>query len=135
MYHLKYKKPFGGLRLPKYKISFLLRRKNKFFRGFCFLKYKKFSRRGFLIFFKLRLKSTGFRFRKNKKTFLLRKYKNFLVFEEESFVTRNIRNFFRVDCFLVILGLGWEVRQKALKYTTVLLFIDVLKFMQEKQVL
>ena len=101
MYHLKYKKPFGGLRLPKYKISFLLRRKNKFFRGFCFLKYKKFSRRGFLIFFKLRLKSTGFRFRKNKKTFLLRKYKNFLVLEEESFVTRNIRNF--LDCVLVIL--------------------------------
>ena len=101
MYHLKYKKPFGGLRLPKYKISFLLRRKNKFFRGFCFLKYKKFSRRGFLIFFKLRLKSTGFRFRKNKKSFLLRKYKNFLVLEEESFVTRNIRNF--LDCVLVIL--------------------------------
>ena len=101
MYHLKYKKPFGGLRLPKYKISFLLRRKNKFFRGFCFLKYNKFSQRGFLIFFKLRLKSTGFRFRKNKKSFLLRKYKNFLVLEEESFVTRNIRNF--LDWVLVIL--------------------------------
>ena len=46
-----------------------------FFRGFCFLKYKKFSRRGFFFSFGLGLKSTGFHFRKYKKNFLLRKYK------------------------------------------------------------
>ena len=93
--------PFRGFRFLKYK---------NFFRGFRFPKYKKSSRGGFLSFFELGVKSGGFHFRKYKKSFLLKKYKKsvlwentiiFLILELESSISGNIRNFFRGGFFWV----------------------------------
>ena len=56
--------------------SYFLKPK-EFFRGFRFLKYKKFSQSGYFLFLELGPKSAGLHFGKYNKRFLLRKYKNF----------------------------------------------------------
>ena len=73
----------------------------KFFRGFRFLKYKKFSQGGCFLFLDLGLKSAGFHFRK---------YNDFFsVFSLKSSISRNIRNFLQGEFFCFIcLGLGLQ---------------------------
>ena len=65
-----------------------------FFRGLCFLKYNKFSRGGVLLFLEPGLKIAGFRFRKYKKSFLLREYKEFFNIRARKFHFRKYKEFF-----------------------------------------
>ena len=90
----------------KHKNSFLLRKYKTFFRGYRFLKYKKFSRGGYLLFFELGVRSAGFHFRKCKKSFLLRKYKIFLNIRARKFHFRKYMEFFSGDFFLAGVGAG-----------------------------
>ena len=76
------------------------------FRGFRLPKYKKFSRDEFLLFFEIGLKSAGFHFQKYKKSFLFRKYKNFLILELESSFSWNIRNLFSGWIFFIFQALA-----------------------------
>ena len=66
--------PFQSFPFRRYKKSFLLR---NFFGVSVFLKYKKFSRGRFFLFFELEVKRAEFHLRKYKKSFLLRKCKKF----------------------------------------------------------
>ena len=45
-----------------------------------------------------------------RKAFLPENIRIFLILEQESFISQNIRNFFRVDVFVSFLGLSWEVQ-------------------------
>ena len=79
-------------------------------------KYKNFLKGVFFFYFlSLGLKIAGFHFRKYKKTFLLREYKNFLTLETEGSISWNMRNFFR-GRFLLVFDLGlkssisWNIR-------------------------
>ena len=83
----------------KHKNSFLLRKYKTFFRSYRFLKYKKFSRGGYLLFFELGVRSSGFHFRKCKRSFLLRKYKIFLNIRARKFHFRKYMEFFSGDFF------------------------------------
>ena len=78
----KYKKYFRFLFLTRKKF-FVLTKYKKFL-----TKYKKFPWGGFVLFFKLGLKSAVFHFRKYKKSFLLRKYKN--LFQSRIILGKNI---------------------------------------------
>ena len=102
IYFLKYKQFFFGgdfsflkgkefffraIRFPKYKKYFRFRflTRKKFF---VLTKYKTFPWGGFVLFFKLGLKRVVFHFRKYKKSFLLRKYKN--LFQSRIILGKNI---------------------------------------------
>ena len=105
----------------------------KFFWRFRFLKGNKFSPGVFFLFLGLGLKSPWIHFQKCKKSFLLRKYKKKLIFENIFFeiiflilapissISGNIRNFFGMDFFFIFYylfiiiiviivggGLGWK---------------------------
>ena len=56
-----------------------------FFRIFRLLQYKEFSSGRVILFFELEVKSSGFHFQKYKKSFLLRKYKNFFNLTSRKF--------------------------------------------------
>ena len=75
-----------------------MRRYDKFFWGFRFLKYERFSRGGF---FELGLKSAGFHFRKYMKSFLLRKYKNFFNIRARKFHFLKYKEFFSGWIFFI----------------------------------
>ena len=92
---------FPGSYFPRYNKSGILRKRKKVFRGLHFLKYKKFSRGGFLVFFKLRLKNLGFYFWKYKKWFLLRKYKKSLL------LRKCRKKLFPWENFFVLGGRAW----------------------------
>ena len=78
---------------------YILRKCNKFFRGFRFL---KFSRVGgiFFIFSSLGLKRAGFRFQKYKKSFIFRKYKKVLNLRVRKFHFLKCKEFFSGWIFL-----------------------------------
>ena len=115
---------FQGLRFSKYK---------KLFQGFHFLKYNKFSQGGVLFFLGLGLKIAEFRFRKQKKGFLMTKYKRnfllrnyeefFLIFRQECFISENVRNFFRVDFFQI----SWVWDQKCARWLYYILLTNLTK--------
>ena len=85
------------------------------FRVFCFLKHNKYSWGGVILFLELGLKSTGLRFWKYNKCFLLIKYKNFLISDLETSISGNTKNLF---WWIFFVGLGWKVGHIALIYTT-----------------
>ena len=109
-YFLNYKKFFRGPCFLTYKKSFLLRNYKNFFQWFRFLEYKKFSRGGLLLFFELGVKSAGFYFWKYKKSFLLRKYKKFFNIRARKFPFRKYKEFLSGLFLLGFLDLGWELR-------------------------
>ena len=128
-YFLKYKEFFRGVRFLKYKKSFHFRKYKKSFRGFSFLKHKtsfnirvrkfhfppeyKFSQSGFFHFWSLGWKVQGSISRNIKKAFFWENIINILILELESFISRNIRNFFGSGFFFVFSSLDWKVHQIA----------------------
>ena len=92
---LKWKK-FSRVSFPRnIRKAFFWEKNKKFFWGLCFLKHRKFSWCGFLLFLKLWQKSAGFHFWKYEKCFLLIKYrKSFSLRKYNIFFNTKARKFF-----------------------------------------
>ena len=93
--------PPRDFHFSKYNKTFLWENISIFLGGVLFFGIQEiFLGQIFFYFFELGLKSVGFDFQKYKKSFLLRKCKNFLILELESSISWNIEIFFLDGFFL-----------------------------------
>ena len=89
------------------------------------LSIRNFPRVDFFVFSSLGWKVQGSISRNIRKAFFRENIRIFLLLEQESSISGNIRNFLGVD-FFWFFGLGWEVHKMALKYTTALILTSPL---------